>query len=200
MTKDVIRLAENLIIGKGRDRICYEHPTQTNLCIKISFNSNKQSIREVKYFNYLTQKNKDLSHISRFVSMIDTDKGDGYVFELIRNDNQQVSKTLRQCLESNVFSLEYIRPKLIELKNYLITNEICVRDISPSNICCKETTTGFKLYIIDGVSNPTINPLNIRIRRFINASIDKAWLGLERKLIRIEKSLTITNNNETNRL
>lgn len=198
MTKDVIRLAENLIIGKGRDRICYEHPTQKNLCIKLSFKSNKQSIREVKYFRYLTQKNKDLSQISSFVSMIDTDKGDGYVFELIRDDDQQVSKTLRQCLESKIFSLEYIRPQLIELKNYLIKNKICVRDISPSNICCKKTAMGFKLYIIDGVSNPTINPLNIRIRRFINASIDKAWLGLDRKLSRIEQSLTTIDNNETN--
>lgn len=186
MTKDIIQLSDNLVIGKGRDRICYEHPTQRNLCIKISFNSNKQSIREVKYFSYLTKKNKDLSKISSFVSLIRTNKGNGYVFELIRDDNEHISKTLRQYLESKEFSLEYIRPQLIELKNYLIKNKICVRDISPSNICCKKTPMGFKLYIIDGVSNANINPLTIRLDSLINTKIFKAWKGLERKLTRIK--------------
>ena len=197
---DIIQLSDSLIVGKGRDRICYEHPDNHSLCIKLSFNSNKQSKREVKYFNYLTKKKRDLSKISCFVSMVKTDKGSAYVFELIRDNNGHVSKTLRQCLESKVFSLEYIRPQLIELKNYLIANKICVRDISPSNICCRETLTGFNLYIIDGVSNPTINPFNIRIQRLINNSINKAWMGLDRKLARIEKLLTITDNNETNSL
>ena len=198
--KDIIQLSDSLIVGKGRDRICYEHPGQQNLCIKLSFRSDKQSKREIRYFNYLTKKNKDLSKISCFISMVNTDKGNAYIFELIRDNNGHVSRTLRQCLESKVFPLEYICPQLIELKNYLISNKICVRDISPSNICCKKTLTGFNLYIIDGVSNPTINPFNIRIQRLLNNSINKAWMGLDRKLARIEKSLTITDDNETNSL
>lgn len=48
-----INLSDNLIVGKGRDRVCYEHPNNANLCIKISITNDKQSKREVSYFKFL---------------------------------------------------------------------------------------------------------------------------------------------------
>ena len=83
--------------------------------------------------------------------------------------------------------------QLNELKNYLIANKICVRDISPSNISCERTLNGVNLFIIDGVSNSNINPLTIRLQSLVNTSIDKAWKGLERKLARIERALMSNN-------
>lgn len=115
--------------------------------------------------------------------------GKGYTFDLIRDEDGSVAKTLRQCLESKKLTIDEIQPKLHDLREYLVKNKICVRDISPSNISCQETSQGVNLFIIDGVSNANINPLTIRFQSFINASIAKAWKGLERKLARIEKNL-----------
>jgi len=184
-----INLSDNLIVGKGRDRVCYEHPNNANLCIKISITNDKQSKREVSYFKFLKKTNADLSKISIFRGKKNTSIGLGYTFDLIRDHDGCISKTLRQCLESQEFTTQWIRPQLIKLKQYLITNKICVRDISPSNISCKKTPHGIDLFIIDGVSNSNINPFTIRLQSLVNASIDKAWKGLERKLVRIEKSL-----------
>jgi hypothetical protein len=184
-----IYLTDELIVGKGRDRVCYEHPYDSRLCIKVSINDDKQSKREVSYFNFLNRKNTNLSKISIFRGKVKTDKGLGFTFDLIRDHDKKISKTLRQCLESKEFSIEWIKPQLNELKNYLTSNKICVRDISPSNISCERTPNGVNLFIIDGVSNSNTNPLTIRLQSLVNTSIDKAWKGLERKLARIERAL-----------
>jgi hypothetical protein len=183
-----IQLSDSLIIGKGRDRICYEHPTAYGQCIKISKTNDKQSMREMSYFSFLKRKNTDLSKISTFLDSVETSKGLGYAFLLIRDHDGKISKTLRQRLQSKEFTTDDIRPLLSDLKKYLINNKICVKDISPSNISCQITVTGINLMIIDGVSNSNINPFTIRLDTLINAAIDKAWRGLERKLARIEKS------------
>lgn len=182
-------LTDELIVGKGRDRICYEHPSNTNLCIKVSRVKEKQSKREVSYFNFLIKTNTDLSKISIFHGKVNTNKGIGYTFDLIRDHDGKVSKTLRQCLELQEFTIQWIQPQLMELKKYLTANKICIRDISPSNISCQRTPIGINLFIIDGVSNANINPLTIRLQSLVNASINKAWKGLDRKLARIEKLL-----------
>ena len=188
-----IYLTDELIVGKGRDRICYEHPHDSSLCIKVSSLNDKQSKREVSYFNFLNKTNTNLSKISVFRGKVKTNKGLGYTFDLIRDHDKKISKTLRQCLELQEFSIEWIQPQLNELKNYLIANKICVRDISPSNISCERTLNGVNLFIIDGVSNSNINPLTIRLQSLVNTSIDKAWKGLERKLARIERALMSNN-------
>jgi hypothetical protein len=184
----LVRLSDDLIIGKGRDRICYEHPTIHEQCIKISITSDKQSKREMRYFRFLKRRNTDLSKVSTFLSTVKTDKGLGYTFDLIRDHDGQVSKTLLQCLDFNVFTLDDILPQLFDLKKYLIINAICVRDISPSNISCQKSETSYNLFIIDGVSNANINPLTIRLQNLVNKRIDKAWASLDRKLARFGKS------------
>lgn len=184
-----IKLSDSLIIGKGRDRICYEHPTNSEQCIKISIKSNKQSKREVRYFNFLKRRKVDLSKISTYLGKVITNKGLGYSFYLIRDFDGKVSKTLKQCIESREFTIQDIRPSLVKLKSYLITNKICVRDISPSNISCQKTHSGINLFIIDGVSNTNINPLTIRLQVLVDAAIEKSWKSLDRKLNHIQISL-----------
>jgi hypothetical protein len=182
-----IQLSDSLIIGKGRDRIYYIHPHKKNQCIKISISNNKQSKREVRYFKFLTRRHVDLSGISKYQGEVITNLGKGYAFDLITNEDGSVSKTLRQCLESRLFTIDEVQPKLLDLRENLVRNKICVRDISPSNISCQETSKGINLFIIDGISNANINPLTIRLQSLINASITKAWKGLNRKLARLEK-------------
>jgi hypothetical protein len=186
---ETIQLSDDLIIGTGRDRICYEHPTIKEQCIKTSISSHKQSRREVRYFSFLTKRNINLSHVSVFLGNVQTSQGLGFCFELVRNVNGEISFTLRESLEKQIVSLKEIQPKLEDLKEYLVSNGICIRDISPSNIICQNTTEGINLIVIDGIGNPNINPLTIRLPRLINSAISKAWKSLDRKLARIEKTL-----------
>jgi serine/threonine protein kinase len=186
---EIIQLSDDLIIGTGRDRICYEHPTIKEQCIKTSISSHKQSRREVQYFSFLTKRNVNLSHISVFLGNVQTSQGIGFCFELVRNVDGEISFTLRESLEKQIVSLKEIQPKLEDLKKYLMSNGICIRDISPSNIICQNTTEGINLIVIDGIGNPNINPLTIRLPRLIDSAISKAWKSLDKKLARVEKTL-----------
>lgn len=191
---ETIQLSDDLIIGTGRDRICYEHPFIKKQCIKISISSHKQSRREMRYFSFLNKKDNDLSHLSTYLGKVNTNQGLGFCFELIRNDNGDISLTLKEALEKQVISLKEVQPKLEQLKVYLINNNICIRDISPSNIVCQNTAEGINLIIIDGIGNSNFNPLTIRLPSLIKAAIIKAWKSLDRKITRIEKSLNKAGN------
>jgi hypothetical protein len=171
---EIIQLSDDLIIGKGRDRVCYIHPHNEDLCIKISIGNNKQSEREARYFNFLESRQTDLSKISIFQENVITNLGKGYTFDLIKDEDGNVAKTLRQCLELKILTLDEIKPKLRDLKDYLVRNNICVRDMTTANIICKKTKGGFKLFIIDGVSNASINPLTIRFHSLVRKAIEKA--------------------------
>jgi hypothetical protein len=186
---ETIQLSDNLIIGTGRDRICYEHPTIKEQCIKTSISSHKQSRREVRYFSFLAKRNINLSHISIFLGKVNTNQGLGFCFELVRDADGKISRTLRESLENQVISMKEIQPKLKDLKEYLTNNGICIRDISPSNIICQNTAEGINLIVIDGIGNSNINPLTIRLSNLINLAIIKAWKSLDKKLARIERSL-----------
>ena len=110
----------------------------------------------------------------------------------VRNEDGNISLTLRESLEKQIFSIKDIQPKLEQLKEYLLSNGICIRDISPSNIICQNTAKGINLIIIDGIGYSNISPLTIRLPRLINSAIIKAWKSLDIKLARIEKSLNKT--------
>ena len=148
----------------------------------------------MRYFSFLKKKGTDLSHISTFLGKVNTNQGIGFCFELVRNQDEKISLTLRESLENQIFSFEDIQPKLDELKQYLINNGICIRDISPSNIICQDTNQGINLIIIDGVGNSNLNPLTIRFTSLIHSAIFKAWTSLDRKIARIEKSLNRTDS------
>lgn len=189
---ETIQLSDDLIIGTGRDRICYEHPTIKEQCIKVSISSHKQSRREVRYFSFLKKRGVDMSQISVFLGKIKTNQGIGFCFELVRNKDGKISLTLRESLEKQIFTIKDIQPKLEMLQKYLLSSGICIRDISPSNIICQNTTKGINLIVIDGIGNSNINPLTIRFTSLINSAIIKAWKSLDIKLARIEKSLNKT--------
>lgn len=178
-------LTDDLIIGKGRDRVCYRHPSDINLCIKISIKNNKQSFREARYFSFLYKGKKDLSHLSCYRGKVETSLGIGYVFDLVLDHDGQVSKTLTHFFEQANTPYSTIDSSVINLREYLIKNRICVRDISPSNIVYQKLSKGYKLMIIDGVSNPGISPLTIRLGILIKRANDKSWKSFHRKIKRL---------------
>ena len=178
----MLELNPALLIGKGRDRACYQHPDNEDLCIKVALRSEKQTRREIAYFRFLQRHNKDLSHLALFRGMENTNLGPGAAFDLIRNDDGQVSMTLRQAIEARQISEPELTALIAELRDYLYSEVICVRDLSPNNLMLQIGAERQTLMIIDGVSNPGVNPLNLRWRWLAHRFLDKSWNSLQRKL------------------
>ena len=183
----ILTLSDQLIIGKGRDRICFAHPEFRDLCIKVALRPEKQTRREKRYFHYLKQKCKDLGKLAPYLGKVETNLGSGAVFPRVLNDDGTPAHNLTYAIRNGLLNDTLIDAQLVTLKQYLLDNAICVRDVSPSNIMCKEYEQGYNFMLVDGVTNPGINPLNVRIKYLARRSVRSAWPSLERKVNRLRK-------------
>ncbi|RXK12365.1 hypothetical protein CP985_14515, partial [Malaciobacter mytili LMG 24559] len=82
----MIILQNKDLLQKGSERACYEHPFDKNKIIKIVYNQkgkNNQNDQELYYYNFLNKQNIDYNNISICYGKIDTNLGEGLVFEKI---------------------------------------------------------------------------------------------------------------------
>ncbi|MAD47677.1 MAG: hypothetical protein CMI02_20055 [Oceanospirillaceae bacterium] len=178
-----VQLNDNLLIARGRDRACYRHPENPALCIKVSLHTEKQTSRERLYSSYMVRKAADLSMIAQYLFSVETNLGEGAVYPLVYNGDGHIAPTLTEVIRTNKSNDEELSRHLLMLKQYLRHNRICVRDLSPNNVVCVfHGQRLLKLVVVDGVINPGINPLNIRIPFLIRRSQRKSWKSFRAKI------------------
>jgi len=154
----MLQLDDSLTVGKGANRTVYVHPSDENKCIKISNSeSSRTQALESAYYKALESTAISWAHISRFYGEIETNLGEGYVYELVRDFNQTISLPLSNYLSSvpaTNIKIEIILESLAELKNYLIKNKIIVRNLRPYNIVFKRMNSNFgRMVIIDNIGH-----------------------------------------------
>lgn len=190
-----IQLDDSLLIGKGRDRACYMHPDNPNLCIKVALQEEKQSKREKDYLAFLHKKNRDLSHVSQFKGFIQTNFGAGYIFELARDSNGEIALTLKEAIKSKKIKETEIMRLISKIEQYLSSQKICVYDLSPSNIVIyKDSSDKWQFFLIDGLGVATPNPLIQRTNLLTNNLLKRSFAQLKRKA---EKTIRFTKLNTT---
>lgn len=195
---EIIDLSQAELIGQGRDRNCYRHPLINNQCIKVSRKPQKQTRRERAYFAYLLKQGVDTSKLAHYLGTIETSRGEGAACELMLNDSGEVSSTLTNVVKHKELPCETVRALLDDLREYLLEQQICVRDLSPNNIMCQVQNGLPRLVIVDGVSNPGVNPLNIRIPALSRYFIRKSWKSLEKKFAELSQGPSMKAVNELN--
>ena len=172
-------LDKSLLIGTGRDRACYQHPTNPSLCIKVALTAEKQSIRERNYLNFLKKKNRDLTYISQYIGTLDTNLGKGHVFELARDENDNIAPTLNTAIQNKQIEFNEVEELVNQLKTYLYTQNICAYDLSPNNIVVvKKSNSECSLKIIDGIGISQPNPFIIRSKILTSKALDKSFKRL----------------------
>ncbi|WP_040279854.1 YrbL family protein [Psychroserpens damuponensis] len=163
----MIILEDKLYISEGLARVVYQHPNDSDLCVKIGKPEVdvKHLYKEIIYYNKI--KRKDVSKFeypfyAKYHGEIETNKGVGFVYDLIKDEeSQQTSKVLRQYLEmkpspisDNVFLKELNR-----LKQQMITHKVFASDLRARNICCKRFKDGsVRLIIVDGIGHRDFLP------------------------------------------
>ena len=198
----MLSLDESLLIGIGRDRACYQHPTTPSLCIKVALKAEKQSIRERNYLKFLKKKNRDLTYISQYMGTLDTNLGKGHVFELVRDEKNNIAPTLKTAIQNKHIECHEVEELVNQLKTYLYTQSICAYDLSPNNIVVvKNSNSKWSLKIIDGIGISQPNPFIIHFKTLTHKVLDKSFKRLKRKIRTSYNSSTFcqTKRNETKR-
>lgn len=167
-------------IGKGNERKCYVHPYDPSKAIKISYEQkigrSKQTKIETRcYKKLMRRKLQNWKHLPRYFGKVDTNFGDGYVVELIRDFDGEVSQSLEYYLEN--FGIEPLEKELIEYRQYFLDHLIIFNyGMMPKNILRRRVSEAEgELVLIDGLGDVTHFRLPNLIPAFARRKIRRRW-------------------------
>ncbi len=183
----MLEIGPDALIGKGLHRECFVHPDNRDWCIKIvvAGNSNENH-REAKYYGLLARRGISWEMLTRFHGLVETYLGEGAEFDLVRDYDGGVSKTLTHYLSSEELTAANSKPlasALTGLRAYLLENRVVTMTLKTKNILFQKTAkSDGKLVIVDNVGNSDFIPIS-------NYSAVLARLKIERKWQRFEQSV-----------
>jgi len=183
----MILLNASYFVGKGLHRECYIHPDNEHRCIKVVVAGDmSESKREQSYYRLLQKRDICWDILPRFHGLIETNKGAGAVFDLIRDFDGEVSKTLEHYLSTeSLDSTENpgISQAISVFKQELYRQSIITMTLSPKNIMYKKTAANEgRLILIDNIGNSDFIP----ICNYIDSLAKKK---ITRKLLRFEQTV-----------
>ena len=200
----MISLEEVKPFAEGGNRVCYIHPDNKNLCLKISKsevvkkmrsnapwykklrseNSFDDNYREERaYQQRAIKKNpqKIWKHLAKWYEFVETSKGLASCTELITN-NDKIALNLEEYLFSKGRTKE-IDKALKEFEIFLKETKLLTKNIIPHNLAVKEDDYGLTLKIIDGLGSMSFIPLpeisNALANRYIKRRIELMYSRIE---------------------
>ena len=180
----MLTLDSSQLIGRGLRRECYFHPEDGNKCIKIVVaGDQKETAREQSYYRLLDKRNISWQMVARFYGNVETSRGEGAVFELIRDHNKEVSKTLEDYFSANdETGLDYqdLARALLLLKRYLLKWKIVTLALKPQNIVYKKINESEGiLVVIDNIGNSDFIPICNYVNWMAAQKIRRNWQRFE---------------------
>jgi len=200
----MIKLNNTYFLAEGSHRAVYRHPTDSTKCLKVvkpgslekrrqrnkkwykrlrPLSSFDETHKEVKAYTMLKNQNKSIKHLPKFYGIVSTSKGPAMLLDLIMNTDGSPSHSLTTHLNKGE-EVELLKEALSELKKYLITQAIIVRDFAASNIMVQKSGTGtLTLFIVDGLGTSELIPFS-RIPFFARLKAKRRVDRFLEKLIR----------------
>lgn len=186
-----LELDQELLIGTGTMRSCYQHPNNSSLCIKISTgtpNSIRQQNRESQYYRAMEKRGVDFRHLAHYEGVVETNLGTGHIYECIKDHDGAFSKSLNYYLNKHKSQQADLMSKFSKLEGYLLDNGILFNDLSGLNIICQKDELGeLTLMIIDGVGEVIIFTFLNAFKFHRNRTIRRRW---QRVINKVNKQLT----------
>lgn len=151
----MLKLNETDYIAKGNERVCYKHPDNEDKLVKveyIAYKDRNQNVIEKAYYAYLEKRKVSYIHITKFYGAINTNHGEGLIFEYIKNFDNTTPKTFEDVIKEKQIPKEEIDDLLNRLRIYLEENGIVFGDPVLSNLAFQKIAPSkFRLVIVDGL-------------------------------------------------
>jgi hypothetical protein len=184
-----VQLGQADLIGKGYHRFCYHHPGNPDLCIKIPMTpDDEEHLREQAYYRRLLRRNVSFEMVAKFHGTIETNYGTGAVFDLIRDPDGRISKTLEAYLSSDSetrVNYSGLARAFAALKRYLVSEIIITRNLNVTNVLYKRRgPADGTLVIIDNIGNYDFIPICNYVDFLAVKKIMRKWRRFEKTLAR----------------
>lgn len=177
-------------VGKGLHRECYVHPNDEQRCIKVVVAGDlSESKREQSYYKLLQKRGISWDILPRFHGVIETNMGAGAVFDLIRDYDGEISKTLEYYLSSEQLDRAEnpgISHAISIFKQELYRQSIITMTLSPKNIMYKKTGPNEgRLVLIDNIGNSDFIPICSYIDSLAKKKITRKLLRFDQTVLKM---------------
>lgn len=192
MGNKFLDLTNAVLLGRGSERDCYLHPYKKGLCVKVHARDGQgrhkpQQLRDRFYYSFLLKNKEPWDFVARYFGTIKTNKGKGLVFEVPRDSDGSLSKSLAYYVRAQSLSRGYVEELLNQLYRQIYDEAIFVYDLSPSNLFLKRDVDGETLVIVDGLGKRQLLRLLARSKFFARLQLRKSWRRLHKKFLSREK-------------
>ena len=126
----------------------------------------------------MQKSNIDWTHLAKFYGECETNLGVGLIFELIKDYDGTVAKTLNEYFRSNFINFKdpYLKAQLSILKQFLLKQCVVVRDLSENNILVQYFNKDpYLLVVIDGLGHNEFIPIFTLSKTLSRMKIERRW-------------------------
>ena len=146
--------------ARGSRRLCYVHPDDPDLCVKVVADAEderclREQGRDIEGYRRLRASGSDavFDRIPAIEEVVDTDLGKGIVMRLYRDPDGRISRNLAQVIQEHGLTPSLTRA-IEALKRWLRKERLLTRDTAPYNVVAvRSGDGGWRLMIIEGWAN-----------------------------------------------
>ena len=185
MDEHIVELPDNLFIGKGNHKAVYFDPRDPKRCIKVCFHENDEDLnREMKYRKYC---HRNLRMLPNYYGTVQTNRGLGYVFELVSDYDGEKSWTLQNFLDHPQEGCRKyhctVEEMLLTLYRNLMEDAVVTATIAPFNFCIQKISeTIYRIRIIDDIGTSAKIPLPYFFRNLALNRNKRYWRRFVREM------------------
>ena len=208
----MIKLSDRQPFAGGTKRDCYFHPDDEDKVIKVippekspkvlhsqklwlrrmlqspeTFNANRtESEKFEKLERNLGKLEEVLPHLVKYFGKIETDLGEGLVFQAIKNYDGTISETVDDASQTGGYEKETL---LEALKKFSLNKHDAVifNDVGKQNVVIQVLNadhSSYKLWIVDGINCGPIIPISEYSKTYASARKAKKIWKLKRYILK----------------
>lgn len=135
-------------IAVSGPRACYLHPEDAGKVIKIVrektfFRKNDANWQEWRHYHYLLKQHGKLDFVNECYGFIETDLGEGLVWQCVRDDSGEISSTLTNIMKNPAgYDVGEVARLLGRFCQLLIEKNIQLFDLNPLNMMIRISSDG----------------------------------------------------------
>ncbi|RBW66249.1 hypothetical protein DS893_05420 [Vibrionales bacterium C3R12] len=159
----ILMLGGTAILGSGNERVCYIHPDNPKLCVKVYHTQDEifkhtkvmrqQNEMEFFYFRSLSLRKVPFLYLPRCYGWVETDLGRGLLFDRIVNDDGSPSQSITELMVQGKISKSEVVEILNNIGDYLNQYKVNICDVNPDHILMQNVNGELIPKIIDGVGS-----------------------------------------------
>jgi hypothetical protein len=140
-------LSDGLLINRGRGRLCFRHPTDRSLVVKVAAGAGTAqqaaNLKEWKGYRDLVRRHGTLPFISQCHGFVATDHGTGLICDCIRDRDGTIARTIYDIIVyDDDCDIDLIMVVAEAFGRSLIERDIRLFDLNPKNIALSRGAAG----------------------------------------------------------